>query len=170
MKKAGRTCAVLFAAALLSGTAPVARAQVLSTAVGTVAGTAAGGYVTLSIIVARAQTGHYLHEFSDVLGWTSTPVLIGAITGASVGFWWPDRLWSGFAFGAGGTAIGIPIGMVVGMALSDRPEAKWAGGAIGAGAGMAFGAIYGVLRPEPSLVPKAFRNSVNVPIAFSFRF
>ncbi|MBI4544825.1 MAG: hypothetical protein HY703_06505 [Gemmatimonadetes bacterium] len=35
------------------------------------AGVAAGGYITLAIIVAQSRTGHYLHSFNDVFGWKS---------------------------------------------------------------------------------------------------
>jgi hypothetical protein len=158
------------AAVLLGSVSRPARGQILSGAVGAAAGTAAGGYLTLSFIVARAQTGHYLHDFHDLYGWTSAPVLIGAATGTALGIWSPPRLWTSVMFGTGGAVVGIPIGMFIGTKLSDRPEAKWAGGAIGAGAGMTLGFLFGVFSPQEKLVPKPLRSAAVVPVAFSIHF
>jgi hypothetical protein len=149
---------------------PATEAQILSGAVGAVAGTAAGGYLSLSIIVARAQRGHYLHDFEEIFGWTSAPVLIGAATGTALGIASPPRLWTSVFFGTGGAILGVPIGMLAGTALSDRPEAKWAGGAIGAGVGMTLGFLFGVLSPQEKLVPKPLREASAVPIGFSIHF
>jgi hypothetical protein len=150
-------------------TAP-AQSQIISGIVGAGAGTAAGGYLSLSIIVARAQRGHYLHDFGDIFGWTSAPVLVGAATGTALGVWSPPRLWTSVIFGTGGAVVGIPVGMFVGTALSERPEAKWAGGAIGAGVGMTLGFLFGVLSPQEKLVPKPLREAAAVPIGFSIHF
>ena len=165
-----RWAGVLVLAALLGGVAPrPAQAQVLSGAVGALAGTAAGGYITLSIVVARAQFGHYLHDYYDLFDWKSVPIIAGAATGTAVGILQPSRLWSGFIFGAGGTALGAGIGFVVGNAVTDLPEGKWAGAAIGAGAGMAIGTIVGLLLPQDQIVPDEVREVAVVPITFRIR-
>jgi hypothetical protein len=157
-------------ALIIAGSNAPAHGQILSGAVGAAAGTAAGGYLTLSIVVARAQTGHYVHDVNELLSWTSVPVLVGAGTGMSLGIWSPPRLWTSVIFGTAGAFAGIPVGMFVGTRLSDRTEAKWAGGAIGAGVGMTAGFIFGVLAPQEKLVPKPLREAAVVPIGFTVHF
>lgn len=171
MRMLNRTLLSLAAAAVLSA-APGSRAeaQVLTGLFGAAAGTAAGGYITLTIVVARAQTGHYLHEVSDLFGWTSLPVLIGAATGATLGVVDQDRLWTGFIVGAGGTAIGTGVGAITGATISERPEGKWAGAAIGAGVGMALGSIVGAIWPQPKLIPKELRRLTVVPVRITVPF
>jgi len=168
MRRLRRTL-VACALVLASGSASPASGQNLLTgAFGALAGTGTGGYITLSLIVARAQTGHYLHDFDELFGWTSTPVLIGAVTGTTVGLFEPDRLWTGFILGAAGTAAGAGIGWLIGTQRSNHPEGKWAGAAIGAGAGMALGSIIGTLFPQPQLIPKIIpkqlRQEAVIPI------
>ena len=136
-----------------------ADAQVLSGAVGAVGGIGAGGYVTLAVVVARAQYGHYLHDANDLLGWNSVPVLLGAATGTAVGVWDADRMVTGFIYGAGGALVGGSIGYLLGPAIWKRPEGKWAGGAIGAGAGMAAGYFLGVFMPQKGIAPGFLGNS-----------
>lgn len=136
-----------------------ADAQVLSGAVGAVGGIGAGGYVTLAVVVARAQYGHYLHDANDLLGWNSVPVLLGAATGTAVGVWDADRMVTGFIYGAGGALIGGSIGYLLGPMIWKRPEGKWAGGAIGAGAGMAAGYFLGVFIPQKGIAPGFLGNS-----------
>ena len=157
----------LLAASLLQPRA--ARSQVLSGVVGGVAGVASGGYVTLSVIVLRAQYGHYLHDVEDLLGWQSLPVLLGAGVGAGVGVWDADRMVTGFVYGAGGTLIGGVVGYLVGPLIWPRPEGKWAGAAVGAGIGMAAGYFIGVLRPIDKIAPGWLREPSNtiVPISIS---
>ena len=162
--------AVCLVTTLCAARVQPAQAQILSGIVGAGAGTAAGGYLSLSIIVARAQRGHYLHDFGEIFGWTSAPVLIGAATGTGLGIASPPRLWTSVIFGTGGALLGIPIGMIAGTALSERPEAKWAGGAIGAGVGMTLGFVFGVLSPQEKLVPKPLREAAVVPIGFTIHF
>src|SRR5687768_15691524 len=55
--------------------------RLLATAGGTVAGVAGGGYIALSVIVAEARAGRYLHDMKDVLGWRSLPVIGGGVGG-----------------------------------------------------------------------------------------
>ena len=165
-----RRLALIVACALVAGSARPSDAQVLTGLVGAVSGAASGGYITLSLVVARAQAGHYMHEFDELFGWTSFPVLIGAATGGSVGVLQPDRLWSGFVYGVGGAAAGTGIGLVLGSVLTERPEGKWAGAAIGAGAGLALGNLYGLFWPRKNLLPDGVRNTSVVPIGVTIRF
>jgi hypothetical protein len=165
------TVVPLLSAALLAGAAPRdGRAQVLTGAVGAVAGTATGGYITLSLVVAKAQAGHYLHDVHDLFNWTSTPVLIGAVTGTTVGIVAPERLWTGFIMGAAGTVAGGGIGWFVGQQVWKRPEGKWAGAAIGAGAGMAIGSLLGTFWPQDKVIPGNLEQQSVVPIGFTVRF
>lgn len=160
--------AVCFAVSL-AGAARPAQGQILTGAIGAFAGLAGGGYVTLSIVVARAQFGHYLHDASELLGWHSTPVLIGVGTGTAVGVLYPDRLVTGAIYGGGGTVLGALAGAAIGKLVSERPEGPWAGAAIGAGAGMAIGTLIGILVPKEDVAPEDIRASA-VPIGFRISF
>lgn len=166
--------AVSLAALLSWGGARPAEAQVLSGLFGAGVGTAAGGYITLSIVVARAQAGHYLHDFDDLFDWKSLPIVIGAVAGTGVGVAQPERMFTGFIYGATGTVIGGTLGFLGGAALSRRPEAKWAFSAIGAGTGMAIGSMLGTFAPNPRLVedliPGWLRNNSAVPVGVTIRF
>jgi uncharacterized membrane protein YccC len=155
---------VVILAATLSNARP-ADAQFLSGAVGGIAGIGAGGYVTLAVVVLRAQYGHYLHDAEDLLGWHSLPVILGAAVGTSVGVWDADRMVTGFAYGAGGALVGGAVGYLVGPLLWKRPEGKWAGAAIGAGAGMAAGYFLGVFNPRENIAPGFLREASVVPIS-----
>lgn len=159
-----RSAILMLVVIMIGGSSRAAKAQVWTGAFGAAAGTLSGGYITLSIVVARAQTGHYLHEMQDIFGWTALPVLIGGSTGAALGYWEPDRLMTGFVYGSAGAVAGGVVGYIIGLKVSDRPEAKWAGGAIGAGAGMAIGSTLGVLMPKSNLNPFK-KNDTVVPIA-----
>lgn len=167
-----RSKTLLFALALagLPISARPADAQILTGAIGAVAGTATGGYITLSLIVLRAQTGHYLHDMHDLFSWTSLPVLIGAGTGTTVGIADPDRLWTGMVYGTAGTIAGTGIGYIVGRRMTDRPEGKWAGAAIGAGVGMTIGSLWGTFFPNRKILPEEIRSTSSVPIGFTIRF
>ena len=114
--------AALTVIATLMGPARTADAQVLSGAIGAVAGVTSGGYVTLAVVVARAQYGHYLHDARDLLGWHSVPVLLGAGVGTAVGVWDADRMVTGFAYGAAGTLVGGTVGYLLGPVIWKRPE------------------------------------------------
>lgn len=160
---------LMIAASLLAGRTRPAQAQLWTAALGGVAGTLSGGYITLSIVVARAQMGHYLHEPHDILNWNGLPVLIGGSTGAGLGMWAPNRLGTGFVYGSAGTLAGGTVGFLIGAAVSNRPEGKWAGGAIGAGLGMAIGCTWGVLVPNPHLDPTGKSKTV-IPITYQIRF
>jgi hypothetical protein len=155
---------VTTAALLCGSSARAADAQILTGILGFGAGTAAGGYITLSIVVARAQTGHYLHDPRDLFGWTSLPVLAGGITGGALGVADPDRLWTGTLLGAAGTAVGAGVGGILGAVISERPEGKWAGAAIGAGAGMTLGFLIGAIWPQPDWIPREVRQLSVVPV------
>lgn len=154
MLKYRRALLILTVIGLLAGSSRAAHAQrAISGPFGAVAGTLSGGYITMSIVVTRAQFGHYLHSTDDLFSWQSLPVLIGGTTGTALGIWDPDRLWTGFVYGSAGTVAGGSIGFIVGELVSDRPEGKWAGGAIGAGLGMAIGSSWGVFFPNKKLNP-----------------
>ena len=159
---------------LLSGPVQPARAQVLSALFGAGAGSAAGGYITLSIVVARAQAGHYLHDAHDVFGIGSMTVIAGGTTGLVLGAVAPDRMWTGFIYSSAATVGSGTLGFIGGALLSDRPEAKWAYAAIGAGVGMALGSLVGVLSPNTGLVrdlvPREVRQNSAVPVGFTVRF
>lgn len=160
---------LVIASGLLAGRSRPAEAQLWTAAMGGLAGSLSGGYITLSIVVARAQMGHYLHEPHDILDWKGFPVLIGGSTGAALGMWAPDRLGTGFVYGSAGTLAGGTVGFLIGAAVSNRSEGKWAGGAIGAGLGMAIGSTWGVLAPNSHLDPTGKRRTA-VPISYQIRF
>jgi hypothetical protein len=166
--------ALSLAAALCAGNARPAEAQVLSGLFGAGVGTAAGGYITLSIVVARAQAGHYLHDFTDLFDWKSLPIVIGATAGTGVGIAQPERMFTGFIYGGTGTVVGGTLGFLGGAVLSKRPEAKWAWSAIGAGTGMAIGSMLGTFVPNKGLVedviPGWLRNNSSVPVGVTIRF
>ena len=155
----------LVLAMLVFANARPAHTQVLSGAVGAVAGVAAGGYITLAVVVGQAQFGHYLHEAEDLLGWTSVPVLLGAATGTAVGIWDADRMVTGFGYGAAGAVVGGTAGYLLGPMIWKRPEGKWAGAAIGAGMGMAAGYFTGVLIPREGIAPGFLKKqTTGIPI------
>ena len=165
MSKVRTFCVVAaLTVALMAGGARAAHAQRLITGpFGAVAGTLSGGYISLSIVVLRAQFGHYLHSADDLMSWNGLPVIIGGSVGTALGVWDPDRLMTGFVYGSVGTLTGGTIGFIVGSVAVDRPEGRWAGGAIGAGLGMAIGSTLGVLVPNEKM--NFFRkNDTVVPI------
>ncbi len=140
--------ALLLAGTLLAGGARgELRGQVLAAGLGAATGMAAGGYITLSVVVAGSRTGHYVANISDVLGWGSIPVLAGGATGAALGWFDPPRLWGVMGYGAAGTVLGAALGALVGHLAWSPPEGKWAGAAIGAGLGLIAGSTIGVLYP-----------------------
>ena len=153
------------ALAVMLAHARPADGQVLSGAVGAMGGVASGGYITLAVVVLRAQYGHYLHDASDLFGWQSAPVLLGAAVGTAVGVWDADRMTTGFAYGAAGTLVGGTVGYLVGPLIWKRPEGKWAGGAIGAGVGMAAGYFLGVLKPTGRFTPGFLKQDAAIPIS-----
>lgn len=163
MKKRNLLTALVLAGAMSN--ARPADAQFAAGAVGAVGGVGAGGYVTLAVVVLRAQYGHYLHDAEDLLGWHSVPVILGAAVGTSVGVWHADRMVTGFAYGAGGALAGAGLGYLVGPQIWKRPEGKWAGAAIGAGAGMAVGYFFGVFNPREDIAPGFLRNANVIPIS-----
>ncbi|MGQ0562029.1 MAG: glycine zipper 2TM domain-containing protein [Gemmatimonadota bacterium] len=157
---ANRSVFVLVFLVLLAGGRAAHAQRAITGPFGAIAGTLSGGYISLSIVVARAQAGHYLHEAQDLMDWKGLPVLIGASTGTALGIWDPDRLMTGFVYGSAGTLAGGTLGFIIGQQVSDRPEGKWAGGAIGAGLGMAIGSTLGVFVPNEKMNP--FRKATTV--------
>jgi hypothetical protein len=165
MKKRNLLTAVILAVTVAH--ARPADAQFAAGAVGALGGVGAGGYVTLAVVVLRAQYGHYLHDAEELLGWHSVPVVLGAAVGTSVGVWDADRMITGFAYGAGGALLGGVVGYLIGPVIWKRPEGKWAGAAIGAGAGMAAGYFIGVFNPRENIAPGFLREASVVPISLT---
>lgn len=142
-----RTGWVLLAALLLHPGALRAQDQgrLLPALGGGVLGVAGGGYVALSIIVAESRAGRYIHDFDDVFGWRSLPVIAGGTLGTALGIYSPERLKRAVVFGFGGMAAGGVLGFGLGQLLWEGPEGKWAGAAIGAGAGLAIAYVVGAI-------------------------
>jgi hypothetical protein len=175
-----RSLYILMVAAGLSLTAgvPAARGQALesrlvATPLGAVAGVAGGGYIALSIIVAEARMGRYVHDLDDILGWRSAPVVIGAATGAGLGFFSPERLEAAAVYGAAGVGLGALVGLAIGSAVWSPPEGRWAGAAIGAGVGLIVGNTIGVLKPYRSYDdddPPGSNGGAGLPIMLRVTF
>ncbi|MEX1183615.1 MAG: glycine zipper domain-containing protein [Gemmatimonadota bacterium] len=123
------------------------QSRVAATVIGAGLGVASGGYMALSIVVAEARAGRYVHDVGDVLGWRSMPVIAGAATGAALGAYSPRRLEAAALYGTGGLAGGALLGMAVGAMVWDPPEGRWAGAAIGAGVGLLIGNVLGIFYP-----------------------
>ncbi|HEY0305553.1 MAG TPA: glycine zipper 2TM domain-containing protein [Longimicrobiales bacterium] len=159
--------AILVTVAAMTTARPAhAQEQILSGAIGAAAGLTSGGYVTLAVVVARAQYGHYLHDVEDLIGWQSVPAIIGIGIGAGVGVWDADRMMTGWVYGASGALAGGTVGYLLGPVMWKRPEGKWAGAAIGAGVGMAAGYFLGVLNPRSDLTPGFLKkDAAVVPIS-----
>ena len=144
---------------------PAAAQNLLMGAAGGAAGVAAGGYVSLAVVVAEARAGRYLMGFEDFLGWRSTPVLIGGGTGLAIGLWEEDRLKHAVLWGTVGTGVGAGAGLLIGPMIWDGPEAKWAGGAIGAGLGMIAGSVIGLaLDPDDDENGSDRAAAVQIPL------
>jgi len=144
-------------AAVLILTVPQVAAQetpspsrVLPAAVGVVGGVVAGGYLAVAIVVLESRFGRYIHDERDILGWRSVPLLVGATVGGGLGVLDPDRLYRTVLLGAIGFGAGVGVGLLVGKAFGETPEALWAGGAIGGGVGLVIGNLLGVLLPQDS--------------------
>ncbi|HSJ13372.1 MAG TPA: glycine zipper 2TM domain-containing protein [Longimicrobiales bacterium] len=140
-------CALLAAALLCPGRAAAQDDgfRVLPAAAGGVLGIMGGGYVALSIIVAEARAGKYIHDFDDVFGWRSLPAIAGASLGTGLGIYSPERLRRAVIMGFAGFGGGAMAGYVIGRLVWREPEGRWAGAAIGAGAGLAIGYVLGAL-------------------------
>jgi hypothetical protein len=155
--------ALAAAVLLLAMLTPAVRAQepesrVLPAAIGAATGVLGGGYLALTVIVAEARMGRYVHEVDDVLGWRSLPVIVGGVTGAALGIKSPRRLEGAIIYGTAGLGLGALAGWGTGSVVSNTPEARWAGAAIGAGLGLAIGNLYGIINPlrregESGIIP-----------------
>lgn len=163
----------LFLVLLLSAPAPLAaqdpQSRALATSLGVLAGSAGGGYVTVTVVVLEARLGRYIHDVDDVLGWRSAPFIIGALAGGGLGFYSPERLQGAVVYGAGGLALGGLAGFALGGRLWDPPEGRWAGTAIGAGVGLVIGNVIGIFSPLNIFTDPDDADSVGatgVPIVF----
>ncbi|HUH13432.1 MAG TPA: hypothetical protein VMK65_09995 [Longimicrobiales bacterium] len=149
---ARRTALLLLFLALgaLPGRPTTAHAQdggsLLGAGVGAVSGLAAGGYITVAIVVARARfEDEYVFEIEDILDWESIPVIVGPAIGGVIGFFDPGRLYRSVLTGAGGMLVGAAVGLSAGHVYWDTVDGRWAGAAMGAGAGLAVGALVGLI-------------------------
>ena len=165
-----RVLAVCCMCICLPSVRPAEAQNLLAGAAGGAAGVAAGGYLSLAVAVAEARAGRYLTSMEEFLGWRSAPVLIGGATGAAVGLFDPPRLQRTVIYGAGGTAAGLAIGLVLGPVFWDGPEARWAGGAIGAGVGMVIGTNYGLFFSKEKDDDRDESQGAVLPIILTWRF
>lgn len=169
MKAVRRLIPVLLFIAPMSLSAQQPQSRALATSLGVLAGSAGGGYVTVSVVVLEARLGRYIHDVDDVLGWRSAPFIIGALAGGGLGFYSPERLQGAVVYGAGGLAVGGLAGLLIGQQLWEPPEGRWAGAAIGAGAGLVIGNAIGIFAPLNIFTEPDDARSVEttgVPIVF----
>jgi hypothetical protein len=138
--------------------------------VGGAAGLAAGGFVAIGIVTLQARRGNFLYSTADALGWHATPILVGAGTGAAIGFFDQERLRRTIIGGAIGGAVGTGVGALLGLTRWPPPEGKWAGGVIGGAAGLLVGSIVGVLWPAPRNDPQGAVAEAGVPIGVTIPF
>lgn len=139
---------ILFALGALPGTPVSAQGErsLLGAAVGGVSGLASGGYITVAIVVARARfQDEYVFEIEDILDWESIPVIVGPAIGGTIGFFDDERLYRSVLTGAGGMLGGAGVGLLLGHYFWGTPDGRWAGASIGAGAGLALGALFGII-------------------------
>jgi hypothetical protein len=160
---------------LIALTAPLvpgraAAQQILPGLVGGAAGLAAGGYVAIGIVTLQARRGNFLYSTADALGWQATPILVGAGTGAVIGFLDQERLRRTVIGGALGGAVGTGVGVLLGLTRWPPPEGKWAGGVIGGAAGLLVGSLVGVIWPAPDSEPTPEGTAARVPIGVTIRF
>lgn len=146
-----------------------AESRVLPGMLGGVAGIAGGGYVAIALIVAESRYGRYVHDFDDVLGWRSLPVLIGGATGASLGVYSPRRFESALLYGTAGLGLGAALGLGLGAIAWDPPEGRWAGATIGAGLGLVIGNIVGIVAPRRGDNDDDGGDAAAIVIPFSIR-
>ncbi|HEX2167602.1 MAG TPA: glycine zipper 2TM domain-containing protein [Longimicrobiales bacterium] len=123
------------------------QSRALATSLGGLAGMAAGGYLTVSVVVLEARFGRYIHDVDDVLGWRAAPLLIGSVAGAGLGLYSPERLQGAVIYGAAGLGLGALAGLALGSQIWEPPEGRWAGAAIGAGFGLIIGNTIGIFNP-----------------------
>jgi hypothetical protein len=150
MKKLTRICCCMLALTATEPTTVVAQSlesRVLPAAGGAVLGAAGGGYITVSIIVLESRFRRYVHDIDDVLNWRSAPIVVGAVTGMTLGAYSPRHLESAVLYGAAGMLAGGVVGWGAGSLIWEPPEGRWAGATIGAGLGLIAGNVLGVLNP-----------------------
>jgi hypothetical protein len=122
--------------------------RILPAAIGGAAGVVGGGYVALAVVVTETRFGRYLHDYQDIFGWRSLPVIVGGGLGTALGYYSPERLKWAIIGGYIGMAAGGLIGLGVGQLAWRPPEGRWAGAAIGAGAGLVIGYLTGALTAD----------------------
>lgn len=145
--------------------------RILPVMVGGAAGITGGGYVALSVVVLEARLGRYVHDFNDLFGWRSLPVIAGGAVGGALGAYSPERLKQAILYGFGGMAGGAAVGYGVGLLIWSGPEAKWAGAAIGAGVGLVAGYLTGAITAsaEDDLGSSSAKSGVPLMIRIPIR-
>ena len=139
--------AVLALGPLAPSTGQAQEKRIVPALVGGALGLGVGGYVSIGIWSWKAHQGSYLFTVDDALGWESTPILVGAATGAAIGWISQDRLRNAAWVGIGTGLVGTVVGAVVGINVWEPPEGRWAGGVLGGGAGLLLGAAVGMVLP-----------------------
>jgi hypothetical protein len=129
---------------------PIAAQKLLPMALGTAAGFGAGGFISIGIVTLQARRGNYIYYATDALGWQSAPIVAGGITGLALGALDEERLKRSVIVGAIGGFAGAAIGLTYGALSWPPPEGEWAGTVIGAAAGLAAGALLGMVMPVSS--------------------
>ena len=168
-----RTRSALFTLLAVSSflPAPGARAQeLIPAAVGGAAGLLAGSFVSIGIVTLEARRGHFLYSNRAALGGQATPRLVGAGTGAAIGFLDQERLRRTIIGGAAGAALGTGVGALLGYLSWAPPEGKWAGGVVGGAAGLLLGSLAGVLWPPPEQAEEEAGTAARVPIGVRIPF
>lgn len=143
--------------------------RLLPAAGGAALGVIGGGYVALSVIVAEARAGKYVHDAHDLFGWRSMPVIAGAALGGGLGYYSPERLQHAVLLGYAGLGAGGLIGLGLGSVLWKGPEGKWSGAAIGAGAGLAIGYLAGALTADSDQDLGGGGAQARIPVGFTVR-
>jgi hypothetical protein len=118
-----------------------AAAQSWETGAGAAAGATGGAVVSLGILTARAQLGHYM-EAPKLLAWEWLPILSGAALGATMGARQPQRLADSVTAGAIGLAGGAGFGALVGHLWTGSGRGRWAGAVVGGAIGLSVASVW----------------------------
>ena len=139
--------------------------------IGAGVGVAGGAVITLSTIVARARfQREYIDSVDDLIHWQSAPMIATPAVGVLFGLAGHDALVGSVIGSTSGMVIGAATGAGIGWLASEAAEAPWAGGVIGAGIGMTIGGLaMGLSRwaraDDPDIeFPDLLRFQVSVPL------
>lgn len=159
---------VLLALAPLTADPEPVRAQVLPALAGGVGGFVAGAWTAVGIYVARARMGQFIFNMNDISEprMENLPIVVFPLTGILMGAT-SDRL-DEVGVGAGlGVLTGGAVGALLGSAMTELPDGKWAGAIIGSAAGLVVGAVVGGATGGGENIPSGAQVpmfSVRVPI------